>query len=64
MSKQDLSRLLTIPAASRRLGISTKAVRAAVSRGELQALRLTETGWPRLTEESLRGWIARRRMLS
>ena len=60
MKDPTLSRLITIPQASRALGISAKAVRAAIARGDLEVVRLTPRGWPRVTEGSLRRWIEER----
>ena len=60
---ESLSRLFTIPATSRQLGISARRIRAAVGRGELEAIRLSQNGWPMLSEESIRAWLERHRMV-
>ena len=62
MENTTISRLLTLPAASRVLGVSQKAIRAAIERGELEAVRLTPTGWPRIAESAIRAWIAAHRL--
>ena len=62
MKETTLSRLWTLPQASRLLGLSQKAIRAAIERGDLKAVRLTPNGWPRISEDALRDWIAAHRM--
>ncbi len=62
MKESELSRLLTLPQAGRMLGVSQKAIRAAIARGELEAMRLTANGWPRVSEDSIRRWLARCRI--
>ena len=55
-----IPRLFTLPEASRRLGISHRAIRGAISRGDLVAVQLAPNGWPRLTELAVRELIAAR----
>ena len=62
MDLSDISRLQTLPQWSRRLGVSEKAIRAAIERGELEAMRLTANGWPRCSEDAIRSWLGRCRM--
>jgi hypothetical protein len=62
MENQRLSRLLTLPEASRALGISSKSLRAAIRRGDLEAIQLTNSGWPRIAEADVRAWLAGRRI--
>ena len=62
MDQPNISHLLTLPAASRALGVSDKQLRAAVDRGELEAVRLSDGGWPRIPEAALRAWLIRRRI--
>ncbi len=62
VNDQDLSRLLTLPAASRILGISPKAIRSAIDRGELEAVQLTTNGWPRVLENAIQEWLDRQRI--
>lgn len=66
MTHATISRFITIPHASRLLGVSEKTIRAAVARGELSAIRLAKNGWPRVTEDGIREWLAagRRRSTS
>ena len=60
MQEPILSRLLTLPAAGRALGVSQKAIRAAIDRGDLEAVRLAEGGWPRVSEDAIRRWLSAR----
>ena len=60
MQDVDLPRLMTIPAASRALGISSKLIRQAVERGDLEVVRLSDGAWPRVAEASLRQWLSMR----
>ncbi len=62
VNDQHSSRLLTLPAASRILGISPKAIRAAIDRGELAAVRLSPGGWPRVAETAIQEWLGRQRI--
>ena len=62
MQEATFPRLFTLPEASRRLGVSHRAIRHAVDRGELEAIRLTASGWPRVTEAAVQRWIAARRI--
>jgi hypothetical protein len=41
------------------LGISHKAIRAAIERRELAAVRLTKNGWPRVSEDAMRAWLGK-----
>ena len=54
-------RLLTIPAVSRQLGVSTKTLKQAIDSGDLVSVRLTDAGWPRISEAELIRWLAARR---
>ena len=56
----DCSELLTIPAASRRLGIGPRQLRRAVARGELDTYRIG--GWPRLRWSKVLSWLESRRV--
>ena len=62
MTNNEISELHTLPQWSRRLGVSQKAIRAAIERGDLQAMRLTANGWPRISEDAIRSWLGRCRM--
>ena len=62
MKKPELSRLWTFPQAARTIGVSQKAIRAAVERGDLEAVRFAPGGWPRVSEDALARWIAARRI--
>lgn len=62
MHESELPRLLTIPAAARQLAVSSKTICAAIRRGELTAVRLSENGWPRVSETDVRDWLAGRRI--
>ena len=62
MKDPELSRLWTFPQAARAVGVSQKAIRAAVERGDLEAVRLTPDGWPRTTSAALQRWITARRI--
>ena len=58
----EISQLHTLPQWGRRLGVSEKAIRAAIERGELEAVRLAANGWPRVSEDAIRTWLGRCRM--
>ena len=62
MKTHTLSRLLTVPEAARALGVSHKALRAAIWRGELEAVRLSPGGWPRVRETAIQEWLDRQRI--
>jgi len=53
---QSLSEFLTIPQASRQLGISTRTIRDAIHSGVLPAYRLRPGGWPRIRAGDLEAW--------
>ena len=60
MDQQEIPELLTIPHVARRLGVSPAALKTAIASGKLQAIRLNEKGWPRLTETEVMRWLAAR----
>ena len=65
-TEQDdsLSPLLTLPAAGRALGVSRRALGAAVDKGELVAFRFAPGAWPRVFAADVRRWLASRRVKS
>ncbi len=62
MEETRTRRLLTIPAVSRQLGVSTKILKEAIDSGALVSLRLTDTGWRRIEEAELARFLAARRI--
>lgn len=52
----------TIPEWSEILGFGEKLIRRAVKAGELPAVRLSPMGWPRVSDEAIREWLARQRL--
>ena len=62
MKDKAIPRLLTLPAASRALNISQRQLRAAIDRGDLEAVKFRAQGWPRVSEDAIRHWLAKHRM--
>ena len=56
--QQAPAELLSIPQAARRLGIGRKQLDRAIREGELGVVVL---GWPRVSLDELRAWVASRR---
>jgi excisionase family DNA binding protein len=57
MNTNDLPRLVTVPEASRILGLSRDSIRDAIRTGSLRVVRTSPTGWPRIPEPDLRRWL-------
>ena len=62
MDEDKSLELLTVPRAAKLLGIDRAVVRRAIRRGELRAVKLSdsERPWPRMTREALREWVKER----